>query len=157
MTMLFLRIAESTSSNWVGGPFGKSRSSVLPAPTNNGWIQSRSSSSRPCSMREGRDDAEAVLDDVLARLGLELTYTLGYVARDHGRVRPVRVFQGGRDDVLGHGVDAVGVGVAGAGLPHRREALIRSAPHQDCVAGEQQVGLDLPAPLVWGSVDRRPE
>jgi hypothetical protein len=40
--MLLLRIVESTSSNCVGGPFGNSRSSVLPVPTNSGWIQSRS-------------------------------------------------------------------------------------------------------------------
>src|SRR5215218_932973 len=50
MAMLFLRMVASVSSNCVGGPFGNSTSWALPLPTKSGWIQSRNSSRRPCSM-----------------------------------------------------------------------------------------------------------
>ena len=76
---------------------------------------------------------------------------------DHVGVVPLRVLQRRRDDVLRHRVDLVGDGVAGARRPDRREAVVGAPAHQQRVAGQGQIRLDLAEALVAGTAERRPQ
>jgi hypothetical protein len=154
MTIQDLSALVSARSSLVTGPWRKRRSCGPPLPTKKGWTHSRSSSSRPCSSGAG-DLNEAVLHDVLARLPIEPPDLGDRVAADDSGVVPLWLPQPRRDDVFGHAVDSVAVGVAGAALPHRREPLVGAPPHEHRVAGKQQLGLDGLAGAVVG-VGRRP-
>src|SRR5919204_3180102 len=71
----------------------------------------------------------AVDDDVAVDLVPQPRNLLADVAPDHGRVGPLRILQGARDDVLRHLVELVGE-LALARRPRLGEALIRHAAQE---------------------------
>src|SRR5918999_6530666 len=106
----------------------------------------------PLLQHGDRELAEAVLDDVLPGALLEALDLCDRVAADHHRVVPLGICEGRGDDVLGHRVDVVAEGVAGASRPDRREAVVGVSAHdQGMLAGRRPL-LRPPDHAVEGDV-----